>query len=230
MEIKFIAIDNEPPALDVITTHARQFKALKLVQTFDDAIAAAAWLRHAKVDLIFMDIQMPDISGVELARSLHDAPMIIFTTAYKQYAFDGFELNAVDYLLKPISFERFEKSIDKVLSQCGKQQEQSEKDFLVIHSSYQVMRIDTRRIRYIESLKDYVRIHLTDAAPVLTLMTMKKMLEQLPAGKFSRIHRSYIVAVHEIRSVSNRLVRMNCGMQLPVGDSYSQFLKEWKQP
>jgi DNA-binding LytR/AlgR family response regulator len=199
------------------------------MQTFDDAIAAAEWLRHSSADLIFLDIHMPDINGLDLARSLHKGPMIIFTTAYRQYAYDGFELNAVDYLLKPVSFERFEQSMEKVFERM-QQQTAAEEEHIIVHSSYQVLRISTSRISYIESLKDYLRIHLHDGPPILTLMTMKKMAEYLPPGKFSRIHRSYIVALNNIRSVGNRRVRMHNGATLPVGDSYSHFLKAWKQP
>ena len=230
MEIKYIVIDDEPPAHHIITTYAKQFPALQLQQTFDDAITAADWLRRFRVDLIFLDINMPDINGLELAQALDKGPKIIFTTAYKQYAFDGFELNAVDYLLKPISQERFERSMEKVFALMPLQPEEKETDYIVVHSSYQVLKINTQRIKYIESLKDYLRIHLHDAPPVMTLMTMKKMATYLPANRFSRIHRSFIVAVREIRSISNRRVKMNCGMILPVGDSYVPFLKAWKQP
>ncbi|RAJ88148.1 DNA-binding LytR/AlgR family response regulator [Chitinophaga dinghuensis] len=230
MEIKYIVIDDEPPAHHVITTYAQRFPAMQLLQTFDDGIAAADWLRHSQPDVIFLDINMPDISGLELAHAIGKGPMIIFTTAYKQYAFEGFELNAVDYLLKPVSQERFERAMEKVFSLMQQQPAEKETDHIVVHSSYQVLKINTHRIKYIESLKDYLRIHLHDAPPVMTLMTMKKMMTCLPADKFSRIHRSFIVAVREIRSISNRRVKMNCGMILPVGDSYIQFMKEWKQP
>ncbi|MBV7529313.1 LytTR family DNA-binding domain-containing protein [Chitinophaga sp. sic0106] len=230
MEIKFIAIDDEPPALAIINKYAGQYKDLRLVKTFDDAITAATWLRHYPVDLIFLDIQMPDLNGIELARIIGKGPKIIFTTAYKQYAYDGFELNAVDYLLKPFSMERFEKAIEKVFALSSQQQELPAENYLVVHSSYQVVRIRLDRIRYIESRKDYLQIHLHDGPPVWTLMTMKKVVECLPAEQFSRIHRSYVVPVNGVRSVSNRRVKLNCGIILPVGDSYHEFLKAWKQP
>lgn len=228
MEIKFIVIDDEPPALQVIKTYAQEFPWLKLQHTFTDAISAAEYLRHSQVDLIFLDIHMPDINGLDLARGLTFRPMIIFTTAYKQYAFDGFELDAIDYLLKPIPFQRFEKAVQK--AQLHQQQHMLPvaAESLLVYSSYHMVKIPLHEIIYIESLEDYIRIHLTQQAPVLTLMTMKKMQEKLPAARFRRIHRSYIVSVDKVRSVLNRKVTLSSSAELPVSDSYSDFIREWK--
>ncbi|WP_142687582.1 LytR/AlgR family response regulator transcription factor [Chitinophaga polysaccharea] len=228
MEIKFIVIDDEPPAIQVIKTYAQEFPWLKLLHTFTDAISAAEYLRHSRVDLLFLDINMPDINGLDLARGLDPHPMIIFTTAYKQYAFDGFELDAIDYLLKPIPFRRFEKAVQKAQQHCQQQLLPVETESLVVHSSYHMVKIPLHEIIYIESLEDYVRIHLAQQAPVLTLMTLKKMQEKLPASRFRRIHRSYIVAVDKVKSVGNRKVRLSSSVELPVSDSYSDFIREWK--
>ncbi|HEY8955401.1 LytTR family DNA-binding domain-containing protein [Chitinophaga sp.] len=228
MEIKFIVIDDEPPAIQVIKTYAQEFPWLKPLHTFTDAISAAEYLRHSRVDLIFLDINMPDINGLDLARGLASCPMIIFTTAYKQYAFDGFELDAIDYLLKPIPFQRFEKAVQKAQQHCRQQLLPAATESMVVHSSYHMVKIPLHEIIYIESLEDYIRIHLTRQAPVLTLMTLKKMQEKLPASRFRRIHRSYIVAVDKVKSVVNRKVRLSSSTELPVSDSYSDFIREWK--
>jgi len=227
MEIKFIVIDDEPPALQVIKTYAREFPGLQLLQTFTDAVSAMEYLQHTPVDLIFLDIHMPDINGLDLARGLTRRPMIIFTTAYKQYAFDGFELEAIDYLLKPIPFQRFEKAVQK--AQAHFQQPPAAADNLLVYSAYQSVKILLTDIVYIESLEDYIRIHLTQQPPVLTLMTLKKMQEKLPVDRFRRIHRSYIVSVDKVRSVVNRKVKLSSSAELPVSDSYSDFIREWKR-
>ncbi|HEY9258255.1 LytTR family DNA-binding domain-containing protein [Chitinophaga sp.] len=229
MEIKFIVIDDEPPALQVIKTYAREFPWLKLQHTFEDAISASEYLRQAPVDLVFLDIHMPDVNGLDLARGLTTNPMIIFTTAYRQYAYEGFELEAIDYLLKPISFQRFEKAVQKAQAYYLQQQQPAVMESLLVYSSYHTVRIPLHEIVYIESMEDYIRIHLTQRAPVLTLMTLKKMMEKLPAGRFRRIHRSYIVAVDKVRAVNNRKVKLSSAAELPVSDSYSDFIRDWKQ-
>lgn len=228
MEIRFIVIDDEPPAIQVIKTYAQQFPGLQLQHTFTDAVSAAEYLRNSRVDLIFLDINMPDINGLDLARGLTSRPMIIFTTAYKQYAFDDFELDAIDYLLKPIPFHRFEKAVQKAQQHSGQQLLPATTESLLVYSSYHMVKIPLHEIIYIESLEDYIRIHLTQQAPVLTLMTLKKMQEKLPAARFRRIHRSYIVAVDKIKSVINRKVKLCSLAELPVSDSYSDFIREWK--
>jgi two-component system, LytTR family, response regulator len=228
MEIKFIVIDDEPPALQVINTYAQQFPWLKLLHTFEDAVSASAYLRQTPVDLVFLDIHMPDVNGLDLARGLTSHPMIIFTTAYRQYAYEGFELDAIDYLLKPIPFQRFEKAVLKAQS-CYLQQQPPATESLLVYSSYHTVKIPLHEIVYIESMEDYIRIHLTQRAPVLTLMTLKKMMEKLPPGRFRRIHRSYIVAVDKVRAVINRKVKLSSAAELPVSDSYTDFIRDWKQ-
>lgn len=229
MEIKFIVIDDEPPALQVIKTYAQQFPWLKLLHTFEDAVSASEYLRQVPADLIFLDINMPDINGLDLARGLTTHPMIIFTTAYRQYAFEGFELDAIDYLLKPIPFQRFEKAVQKAQAYSRQQLLPAGTESLLVHSSYQCVKIPLHDIVYIESMEDYIRIHRTGQAPVLTLMTLKKMLEKLPSERFRRIHRSYIVAVDKVRTVVNRKVKLSSAAELPVSDSYIDFIRDWKQ-
>ncbi|RFS20608.1 DNA-binding response regulator [Chitinophaga silvatica] len=229
MEIRCIVIDDEPPALQVMSRYIEQIPYLKLLRTFDDAVSATNYLQSKPVDLLFLDIHMPDINGMDLARNLCSSPMLIFTTAYKQYAYDGFELAAVDYLLKPIPFARFEKAVVKAQASFLQQQFPPAIEHIFVYSSYQHIKIPLHEIIYIESLEDYLRIHLATQPPVLTLMTLKKMQEKLPQERFKRIHRSYIVAVDKIRSVVSRKVKLQNTTELPVSDSYGDFIRNWKQ-
>lgn len=231
MPLKCIAIDDEPPALAVIREYLSKFAALHLVQTFDDAISGAEYLRQHPVDLLFIDINMPDITGLDLVRSLPEKPMIIFTTAYKKFAHEGFELDAIDYLLKPISFERFSRAVQKAIEyhEYKSKPRYEAEESLFIYSEYRMMKINLPDIEYIESLEDYIKIYRTNDKPVLTLMTLKGVLEKLPSHRFKRIHRSYIVAVDKVRSILNRKVTLSSSTELPVSDSYVSFIHEWKK-
>jgi two-component system, LytTR family, response regulator len=231
MPVKCIAIDDEPLALELIKEYTEKFPALQLLQTFDDAISGGEFLRKTTIDLLFVDINMPDITGLDLVRSLQEKPMIIFTTAHKKFAHEGFELDAIDYLLKPISFERFTKSVTKAIEyyQYKKQVKNEAAENLFVYSEYRMVKIDLRDIEYIESLEDYIKIHLVNAKPILTLMTLKGVLEKLPADKFKRIHRSYIVAVDKVNSILNRKAKLQSSAELPISDSYSGFINEWKK-
>jgi len=228
MQIKCIAIDDEPLALNLIKEYVSKFPCLKLLQTFDDAIAGIEFLKNNSVDLLFIDINMPDITGIDLVRSLPEKPMTIFTTAYKKFAIDGFELDAVDYLLKPIAFDRFERAINKVINQYQflASQKTIKEEPLFVRSEYHLVKIDLNEIEYIESVEDYLKIHRTSGRPIMTLMTLKAILEKLPAKQFKRIHRSYVVPLSKVRSVVNRKVKLT-NTELPVSDSYIDSLSEW---
>jgi two-component system, LytTR family, response regulator len=230
MLLKCIAIDDEPPALELIKEYIGKCNGLQLLHSFDDAISGGEFLRSNAVDLLFVDINMPDITGLDLVRSLADPPMIIFTTAHKKFAFEGFELNAIDYLLKPISYDRFLKAINKAIEYAEyKRKPQNEKgENLFVYSEYRMLKINFDEIEYIESLEDYIRIHTIPGKPVMTLMTLKGVLEKLPADQFRRIHRSYVVAINKVRSILNRKVRLASGAELPVSESHLDFIKEWK--
>lgn len=230
MQIKCIAIDDEPPALVLMKEYISQCPGLQLLQTFDDAITGGEFLRNNTVDLLFIDINMPDITGLDLVRSLENKPMIVFTTAYKKFAMDGFELDAVDYLLKPISFERFSKAVNKATEyfEYKRKAKPEEAESLFVYSEYRMVKIALADIEYIESLEDYIRINLLSGKPVMTLMTMKKVLEKLPATKFKRIHRSYIVATDKVKSILNRKALLHSGTELPISDSYLDFINDWK--
>jgi two-component system, LytTR family, response regulator len=227
-KLKCIAIDDEPLALDLIRQYVAKFPSLQLLNSFEDAISGAEFLRKHVIDLVFVDINMPDISGLDLVRSLEVKPMIIFTTAHKKFAYEGFELDALDYLLKPIDFNRFSKTISKAIeyNQYKKNPRPAESDSLYVYSEYQLIRIPLPEIVYIESNEDYLTIHQLNDKPVSTLMTLKKMLEKLPAAKFKRIHRSFIVSLQQLKSLHNRKVQLRTGIELPVGDSYMQSLQD----
>lgn len=229
MQLKCVAIDDEPLALELIQAYVDRLPALKLVHTFDDAISAVEVLRHTSIDLLFLDINMPDISGLDLVRSLQQRPLIIFTTAHKQFALEGFELDAVDYLLKPIQFDRFSKAVNKAIDYHKYKNTASneDSDSLFVHAEYRLVKIPLSEIEYIESLEDYIKIHLSNAKPVLTLMSLKKVLEKLPAEKFQRIHRSYIVPVAKVKSIQNRKVQLSGQVELPISDSYVSFINTW---
>ncbi|MEO6232843.1 MAG: LytTR family DNA-binding domain-containing protein [Ferruginibacter sp.] len=229
MLFKCIAIDDEPPALELIKNHAARLPQLTLLQTFDDAISGGEFLRSNPVDILFVDVNMPDITGIELVRSLKIKPLIIFTTAYKKFAYDGFELEAIDYLLKPINFERFGKAVKKAIEfhQYKALGKNKHTENIFVRSEYKMIKIELNDIDYVEGLEDYIKIHLTSGRPVLTLTTLKAFLEKLPAEKFLRIHRSYIIPLANVSSVVNKKVLLNTGQELPISDSYTSAVNDW---
>jgi len=231
MSIRCIAIDDEPLALLLLKQYIMQFPQLELIQTFDDAISGGEFLRNTKIDLLFADINMPDITGLDLVRALDERPMIIFTTAHKKFAHEGFELDAIDYLLKPVTFERFSKAVRKAIDYYNyKARTVNEAtDNLFVYSEYRMIKIDVNEIEYIESLEDYIRIHVVNSKSVLTLMPLKKVLEKLPQDKFRRIHRSYVVAIDKVTSVQNRKAKLTSSQELPISNTYSGFIDEWKK-
>jgi len=229
MQLKCIAIDDEPLALELMKKYISAYPALQLVNTFEDAISGAEFLKKNKVDLLFIDINMPDITGVDLVRSLADKPMIIFTTAYKNYAFEGFELQAIDYLLKPIDQKRFAAAVNKAVeyAEYKNAEKSAGEESLYVHSEYRTIKINISDIEYIESMQDYIKIYLVNTPkPVLTLLTLKNVLEKLPEKQFARIHRSYAVALNKVRSIHNRKIQLP-SIELPVGNSYAEVVKNW---
>jgi two-component system, LytTR family, response regulator len=229
MPLKCIAIDDEPLALEIIKSYAIQLPQLQLLQTFDDAISAGEFLRNAPVDLLLVDIHMPDISGIELVKSLKVKPAIIFTTAHKKFAYDGFELEALDYLLKPIDFGRFKKAVMKAVEfdQYKNAAKETTREFFFVRSEYKMVKIDLDEIDYIESLEDYIKIHIANGRPILTLMTLKAVVEKLPDDKFIRIHRSYAIPLNRIRSVVNKKVLLTSSKELPISDTYLSAINAW---
>ena len=239
MIINCIAIDDEPLALNLITKFVDRIPYLELKGVYEGAYEALGILKQEKVDLIFLDVNMPDISGVQFLRNLNNPPMVIFTTAYDKYAIEGFELNALDYLLKPFSFDRFLKAVDKAYSfktltesqhttsiEVGNHAKATEigetksRDYLFVKSEHNLIKIHQNEILYIESLKDYVKIHLEEKKhPVLTLHTLKSIFQLLDTDKFIRIHRSYIISIDKIESVRKKRIYIR-GCEIPLGELY----------
>jgi two-component system, LytTR family, response regulator len=227
--IRCIAIDDEPLALAVITKYASETPALRLEKTFTDPFEAANYLKVHPVDLIFLDIQMPDVSGIRFFESLAVKPLVIFTTAFSEYAVKGFELEALDYLVKPVKYDRFLQAVgraEKILEKKAVPGKPGE-EYIFVKSEYQSVRIVVEDILYIEGLDDYIKIHLRNRPkPVLSLMSLKGILEKLPHDRFLRVHRSYIVPVRLVRSVHNRMISLG-SVEVPVGETYVKAVQEW---
>ncbi len=226
MAIKCVAIDKDPLALQLLKEFIQQTPALNLMQVFEDALAAASFLSNHGADLIFVDTQT---KGVELMRSIENKPMIIFTTAQRKFAFEGFELQAIDHLLKPVAYDRFIKAVAKAEEYYKFKKSGAGNDqYLYVYSEYKLLKIDLNDIEFIESLEDYIRIHITDDKPVLSLMPLKRVLQKLPSEKFKRVHRSYIVSVNKIKGVNNKRI-MLAAAEVPVSDSYLDVVRKFKK-
>jgi two-component system LytT family response regulator len=227
MQLKCIAIDNEQWALDLIRKYVSKIPSLQLVQTMRDPEEAGEFLKNNHIDLLFIDVNIP--KGIELVGSMITRPITIFTTAYKKYALKGFEFGVLDYLLKPLDFDRFCKATGRAI-QLFKYIQHSkyrEDEWLSVRSERQTIRIPLDEIEYIEGLVDYIRIHMVNDKPVLTLTSLKSILQKLPAEKFRRIHRSYIVAVSKIKAVQNKKLLLFSSIELPISDSYHDFSKDF---
>jgi len=216
-----IAIDDEPKALEVIEIHASKIPFLDLKATFTDAFEAIPYLQNNKIDLIFLDIKMPDISGIEFVHCLQKVPMVIFTTAYSEYAVQGFELDALDYLLKPFSLARFMKACNKALS-IKQLKEGEERDFVFIKTGYEEEKVFFDDILYIEAEGNYLTFMLKNGK-LLSRQTMSDILQVLPEKLFVRIHRSYIIAYNKVEKIARQAVFIQ-GIEIPIGASYEDNL------
>lgn len=224
--IKLLAIDDEPLALRLLEVYVSKIPGLQLLATCASPREAATWL--ARADALLVDINMPDINGMDFVRSLTEPPLVIFTTAYSEYAVEGFRVNAVDYLLKPFSFNEFQEAIKKLEERMALRRSLSETKGSTLHftTAHRDVRIETQRIRYIEGMGEYLKIHLEgEEAPLIVLYRMKKMLEDLPQPEFLRIHKSFIVPQSRIREVSRHSLLLNDGTRLPIGESYRNGLR-----
>ena len=237
--LKCIAIDDEPLALRQLTGYIAKIPYLELVATCNDAIEAQRMLAERKVDLIFVDINMPDLNGVDFVRALSERPMVIFTTAYSEYAIEGFKLDAVDYLLKPFSFADFSRSAAKAHSlyelrnnQRIAQESSSEalpkdKEYISVKADYKVSLVRIDEIVYLESEGEYVRMHLADGSVITTLFRLKNMEAALPSERFMRVHRSYIVNLRRIRSYVKGRIYLNDEEYIPIGENYKEAFQEY---
>lgn len=226
--ITCIAIDDEPLALQVTSQYCSKIPFLQLQKVFTNPDEAKLYLEQNKIDLIFLDIQMPDINGLQFYKSLTVKPAVIFTTAFKDYAVDGFNVEAVDYLLKPFEFDRFLKAVYKAkeyLEFLASQDLQLSSIYVKVN--YEMMKINLKDIDLIEALDDYIKIHIKPY-PVLTLMTLKGVQEKLPTSAFARVHRSYIVPLGKVEKFSkNKLVV--AGKEIPIGSSYADIYERLLQ-
>ena len=223
--MRCLIVDDGPVAREILRTYVSDTPDLELVDECEDAMQALSVMQHEKVDVIFLDINMPKLSGISFLKSLNDPPAVILTTAYSEYALEGFELNVTDYLLKPFSFERFLKAVNKVTPSFVSGDEASSAP-LIIKTDGRTFRIRTQEIHYLESQGDYVVIH-TGETKYTVYDRMKSLLDRLPATDFIRIHKSYAVAIRHIDYVEGNRVMIN-DTELPIGKTYKDnFLKQF---
>jgi DNA-binding LytR/AlgR family response regulator len=228
MQINCIAIDDEPLALSKIEGFISKIPELKLLRTFDNAIEAIGWLKVNVTDLIFLDIQMEKLTGIQFLEATGTKSKIIVTSAYDQYAIKGYELDVTDYLLKPFSFQRFVKSVNKVMELYLSNQISTDQkvanNFIFVKTEYRLERVDTNDILYIEGMKDYLRIVCTDKK-IMTLQSFARLYEILPANKFCRVHKSYLVAIDKIKYIERGVIII-ADKRIPVSNTYKEeFLK-----
>ena len=224
--MRCIAVDDEPLALKVISDYVKKVPFLELIGTFDNPFDGLQLINKEAIDIAFLDINMPGLSGIQLVKSLKKVPNLIFTTAYSEYAVEGFELDAVDYLLKPFGFDRFLKAVNKIdhphqhLPQQQVINEPSQKA-LFVQSEHRMIRVGVKDIYYIEGFKEYVKIHTDEKHPLLTLKSLKSLEEQLEPNRFVRIHKSFLISIDKIQEIKNGKVKVR-DKYLPIGDSYKK--------
>ncbi|MBX2932145.1 MAG: response regulator transcription factor [Chitinophagaceae bacterium] len=228
MILKAIALDDEPLALQIILKYCNKISFLQLEKTFTNPDEAIEYLKKNKVDILFLDIQMPDINGIQFYKSLTQKPTVIFTTAFKDYAVEGFNVEAIDYLLKPFEFDRFLKAAYKAKEFIEYTSAQELNiNSIYVKVNYEMMKINLADIGLIEALDDYIKIHIKPY-PVLTLMTLKAMSEKLPENLFIRVHRSYIIPIHKVEKFSKTKILVE-GKEIPIGSSYSNVYEKLLQ-
>jgi two-component system LytT family response regulator len=234
-KLRCIAVDDEPLALDIIEDYVSKVPFLELVKRTENAIEALQIVQAGGIDLVFLDIQMPELTGIQFLKIANSKAHYILTTAYSQYALESYDLNVSDYLLKPIAFDRFYKAVEKVHNQVKTSEPAPApqpiitsapfsagthpvQDFIFVKTEHKIQKIELDDILYIEGLKDYISIY-TKAERVITLQNMKKMEETLPSGKFIRVHKSYIISLDKVESIERSRITI-CGKVIPIGDTY----------
>lgn len=229
--IRCIAVDDEALALDLLEDNIRRTPFLKLIKRCTSSFEALEFLRNETVDLIFLDIRMPDLSGLQLLKLIQQKPLVILITAYEKYAVEGFELDVVDYLMKPVSYERFLKAVTKARELTNLRRTVAQQTvnldkttgstgFMFVKSGYKQVRINFSEILYVEGLKDYVKIYDSDK-PIITQMSIKSILGKLPPNDFVRVHRSFIINIHKIEFVQRMQIRVG-NKNVPIGESYRE--------
>lgn len=229
--MKVIIIDDEPLAIDILVKYAESIDYIEVLKTFTNPIEAIKFIANNEVDLVFLDIEMPMLNGVDLVESLNSKPNIIFTTAFPNYAVEGFNLDAIDYLLKPISYKRFLKAISKVSQNNSKENSivpsnqitsfNNENKYIFVKSDYENIKVNVTEIKYIEGLKDYLRINLSNGKFVLTLSNFNNILEKIENKNFIRIHNSYIINLDFVKSIQKNRVLID-DKRIPISETYKK--------
>lgn len=223
MTLSCVVVDDEPVAIEVLEEYISRTPSLELLSSFSDGFKALEFIRDNQVQLLFLDIQMPQLSGIQLVKSLTEAPHTIFTTAHSNYAIEGFNLDAIDFLLKPFEYERFLKAVNKAGELATYRERNAEATvsggFIFVKADYQIVKIDLTDISVIEGMDDYVKIY-TSKKMILSNMTMKEILSKLPFPQFTRVHRSFIVSLNHIESIRNKRIKIGEKF-IPVGDSFA---------
>lgn len=232
MMIKCIAIDDEPLALRQISDFIRKTSFLELTGECKNAFEAIDLLNRDAIDLMFVDINMPGLSGMDFIKSLSNKPQVIFTTAYSEYAVEGFKVDALDYLLKPIGYNAFLKAANKArlffeTKDKAEYNEENKENYLFVKSEYKIVRINLNDIKYIEGMREYVRIYIENARPVMSLMSMKSLEEKLPSNTFMRVHRSFIVNLLKITTIERGRIIFDKDVYIPVSDQYKDKFQEF---
>jgi len=236
MNIKCIVVDDEPLAIEKITEYIKRIPYLDLLASYDNAIDALEFMRDKKTDLVFLDIQMDKFTGIQLLEILRNPPKIIITSAYDQYALKGYELDVTDYLLKPISFERFLKAVNKVGTEIRSDQSsrpvietegnvKPPAEYIFIKADYHMHKVKLENILYIEGMKDYLRLHLPNER-LMTLMSFMKMEKVLPPDRFMRVHKSFIISLDKIERIERNTVLV-AGQKIPIGNKYKKEFFEY---
>lgn len=227
MKIKCLCIDDEPLALKQISSYIEKTPFLESMALCQSAFEALKYLTENEVDLLFVDINMPDLNGMDFVKSLTKKPQIIFTTAYSEYAMEGFHVDAIDYILKPISYAVFLKAANKAkiwfeLNHKQAETVQTTADCIFVKSEYKLIRIHLSEIKYIESSNEYIQIHLVNDEPITTLIRLKVIEEQLPKDKFMRVHRSFIINLDKVKVIERNRIVFDHNIYIPVGDQYRE--------
>ncbi len=230
--INCLIVDDEPIALDILEGYVRKTPFLELKGRCNGVVEALQQMQHQSIDLLFLDIQMPDVNGIEFSKTLSDKVKVIFTTAFEQYALEGFKVNALDYLLKPFNYQEFLKAAMKAKTWFDLVENKAAspvmtKDSLLVNSDYKLVKINLKDVLYFEGLKDYVKIYLEGVTrPVMTLMTLKSLEEQLPTDQFMRVHRSYIVNLDRINAIERSAILIDKA-SIPIADKYKDEFNDF---
>lgn len=226
--MKAIALDDEPLALHIIELFCKDCEDITLEKTFTKQSDAIKYLNKYPVDVLFLDIQMPKQNGIDFFKQLKNKPLVIFTTAYSEFAVEGFNVNAVDYLLKPYTIERFVQAIQKAKNEVYKNINLSDKNYLFVRANFKLHKIDLDSIVLIEGFDDYVQIHLQDKSKIVSRQSMKSILSKLPEKDFLRVHRSYIIAIQKVKAIVHKSIQIE-EFVIPIGETYKTVIASfWK--